>query len=101
MPQYQGNTPIGQSYFHISNAGTKVVKTTGGNLDGVIINGGSVGATLALFDQNTTVTGTVAIGTITVGGSIVSPVATTYNLDFANGLAVVSTGTIDVTFRYR
>jgi len=104
MPQYLNLTPSPQSYKHISNAGTTLVKATSATLAGVILNQGTVGSTLALFDQATTVTGTVALGTITVAGTSSVPGFTPFGqggVQTTTGLVVVSTGSIDATVVYR
>lgn len=102
MSQNIAFTGPGKKYSHIANAGTHVVKATAGLLDHVIVNGGSVGATCAIYDQNTTATGTVAVGTITLGGTaeIASPFSLTYGALTNTGIVAVTAGTIDLTFIY-
>ena len=107
MPQYPFNTPGEVAYNHIGTAGTYVVKAVPGALFEININSGTSGATIELFDQATTVTGTnVIAGPINLGTATVIPQRVLYGPDgagikFNNGLVVITTGTTDITMAYR
>ena len=106
MPQNTGE-PLLAAYSHISNAGTFVVKAAAGGLFSLNINSFTTGATLELFDQATTVTGTVVIaGPITFGTLDVVPIRVLFGPDNGglrvnNGIVALTTGTLDVTVGYR
>ena|SRR5579863_337339 len=107
MPQNPYNAPVAVPYYHISNAGTFAVKATPGTMFSININSGSTGATIELFDQSTTATGTVVVaGPITVGTADILPLRVLFGPDSGglrvnNGLVALTTGTLDVTLGYR
>lgn len=107
MPQNTGE-PLLTAYNHISNAGTFVVKAVPGGLFALNINSATLGAaTIELFDQSSTVTGTVVIaGPINIGTAAVLPLRLNFGptdggLKFNSGLVVLTTGTLDATISYR
>jgi hypothetical protein len=107
MPQTPYNAPIGVSYYHISAAGTFVAKSVPGALFSLNINSATAGATLELFDQATTATGTVVIaGPINLGTANVLPShldigPSGAGINFKTGLVALTTGTLDVTLAIR
>ena len=107
MPQTPYNEPITLAYVHIANAGTNVVKSVTGGLFSININSATSGATLELFDQSTTATGTVVIaGPINLGTADILPLnlpfgPTGAGIAFKTGLVALTTGTLDVTFAIR
>jgi len=101
MAQPPYNSTVGLSYNHISNAGTTLVKGNPGLLGTVFVNGGTAGATATMFDQATTVTGTIEIGAITLTGTTFPLAPLPYDLTLKNGLAIVTTGGIDLTVTFR
>lgn len=106
MPQIPLGSPLGVPYNHISNAGTFVVKAKPGSLFALNINSGTAGATVTLFDQTTTATGTVEIALINVGTSDILPLSLPFGpagngINFTNGLVALTTGTVDLTVAYR
>lgn len=107
MPQNIGE-PLLAAYSHISNAGTFVVKAAPGGLFALNINSATLGAaTIELFDQSTTATGTVVIaGPINIGTAAVLPLRLVFGptdggLRFNTGLVALTTGTLDATVSYR
>lgn len=101
MPQTPYNAVLGMTPVHISNAGTHVVMAEGGLLASVIINGGTAGATIEMFDNNVTQTGTAVIGEITLAGTVFPMQPVNYNATVNNGVVVVATGTFDATILVR
>jgi len=106
VPQYSYNTAGAVAYSHISNAGTFAVKTAAGDFFSINVNSATAGATATLFDQAGTATGTVDIAVLTLGTADVVPLRVAYGpegqgIKFANGLAVLTTGTVDLTIAYR
>ena len=103
MAQVPYNSIVGLTYQHISNAGTTVVKAKPGMLASVIVNQGTGPATLALFDNSVTTTGTVVIGTIELASTTVvgpqQPIV--YNVQTNTGLVVVASGYVDATITFR
>jgi hypothetical protein len=99
MAQVPYNQPIGLSYKHIST-GTVVVKPVAGYLDRIVFNGGSSSATVTLYDNPTTATGTViAIQTLSASTNVAAAIV--YNLLFTTGLTIIVTGTVDITVMYK
>ena len=107
MPQNIGE-PLLATYNHITNAGTFVIKAAPGGLFSLNINSATLGAaTIELFDQATTASGTVVIaGPINLGTASVVPLRYAFGtndggLRFNTGLVAVTTGTLDVTVLFR
>lgn len=87
------------SYTNITTATTTIVKASAGVLDSIIINSlGTVASTITIYDS-ATATGT-KIGTI---NSLAVLGALRFNVTCANGLTIVTTGTVapDVTVCWR
>lgn len=87
------------SYAHVSTVATTVVKGSAGNLHTITVNSkGTVASTVTVYD-NTAGSGTViaVLDSLTLSGTFVFDVA------FATGLTIVTTGTVapDVTVSYR
>jgi len=87
---------------HINTATTTVVKNGNGYLDIVSLNGGTAG-TVSLYDiASSGCTGTPASGllaAITVSGTF-PPVSMFYEINFNNGLCVVTSAATDVTVAF-
>lgn len=88
------------SYSNITSATTTVVKSGSGFLHKIVVNKGVASATITIYD-NTSASGT-KIGTITFGSSLLTdiPVAH-YDVYFATGLTIVTSGATDITVSYR
>lgn len=92
-------TVLGFSYANITTATTTTVKSGAGTLNAVTVNTkGTVASTITIYD-NTAGSGT-KIGTIdslNLSGQFI------FNVAFATGLTLVTTGTVapDVTVSYR
>jgi hypothetical protein len=81
-------------FLNITTATTTVVKTTGGGLYGIVVNGGTLGS-ITLYD-NTEASGTLI-------GTIASPVAgmvLPYNAKLDNGLTIVTAAATNLTVCY-
>lgn len=96
-----GVEPVGSPYNNITTATTTVVKSGAGVLHKLIINTAIASATITLYD-NTAASGT-KIGTITLPAVItgLSLIDLIYDLSFATGLTVVTSGLTDLTVIYR
>ena len=95
----QASAGAGSNYSNITTAGTSTVKSGAGTLQGVIVNSkGTVASTITMYD-NTSGTGS-KIGTI---DSLNLSGAFPYNVNFLNGLTIVTTGTVapDITIIYK
>ena len=91
-----------QAWKHINSAGTFVVSGSPGTLFTVNVNTPVAGATVALYDlaNAVSISGTAAIGTITLTSTTLGPIAmgpASRGLALTNGLVVVTTGTADLT----
>lgn len=91
--------PFGHSYTHISTAATTTIKSGAGTLHIITVNSlGTVASTTTIYD-NTAGSGTVigVINTLTLSGPF------TFDIAFATGLTLVTTGTVapDITVSYR
>lgn len=89
------------AYLNITTATTTVVRSGPGLLHAIIVNKAVASATVTIYD-NTAASGT-KIGTITFPATITGadqhPM--TYNVSFANGLTIVTSGATDLTVSYR
>jgi len=99
MSQQPYNAPVGLSYSHISNAGTNVVKTAPGMLQAININQGASAAAATVYD-NIAGSGSV-VAVITLGAAVTTPQPIPYGVNLTKGLAIVTTGSIDLTVVYR
>jgi hypothetical protein len=84
----------GYSFTNISTATTTVVKNGAGTLHAVIVNSkGTVASTLTVYD-NTAGSGTIIaiIDSLNLSGTF------EYDIDFATGCTIVSTGTVAPNF---
>jgi hypothetical protein len=92
----------GGAYKYISTATTTTVKNGNGYLSILSVNGGTAG-TVSLYDiASSGCTGTPASGkfaAITVSGTF-QPVSMFYELNFGNGLCVVTSAATDVTVAF-
>lgn len=84
------------SFSRISTSTTTTVKSGAGKLHSVVIAGNGLAATATLYD-NTAGSGTV-IAALNVAGA---PVTVLFDVAFATGLTVVTTGAPDITITYR
>jgi hypothetical protein len=93
----EGTVSIGgYNYTNITTATTTLVKTGVGTLHAIVINTGVASATIELDDALTHTT--PKIGTITCQASTVgNPVTITYDLTFATGLSITTSGATDIT----
>lgn len=103
MAQVPYNAPVGLSYKHINTAATTVVKSFGGLLQGINVNG-TPGATetVTIYD-NTAASGT-EIGVVALATTTVAPSFIPFGVNgvqFVTGLTIVTTGTTDLTVVYR
>lgn len=89
------------SFLNITTATTTVVRSGPGLFHSLIVNKAVGSATITMYD-NTAASGT-KIGTITfpatITGADQNPM--TYNVSFANGLTIVTSGATDLTVAYR
>jgi hypothetical protein len=88
----------GRTYSNIITATTTVVKSGKGNLHTITVNTPVSAATIKLYD-NTAGSGTL-IATITCPSSL-TPFNIVYDVAFATGLTIVTSGATDVTVAYR
>jgi hypothetical protein len=91
----------GTAYKNITTATTTAVKSGVGFLHALTINTYVASATITIYD-NTAASGT-KIGTITLPSTITAdaPVTLTFDVGFATGLTIVTSGATDVTVSYR
>ena len=94
MPQTPYNALIGTAYAHINTAATTVVKSAPGTLASIVVNT-QVAGTVTIYDNATAASGTV-VAVITVTATFPT-LPLVYNLKFANGLTIVTSGTADLT----
>jgi hypothetical protein len=89
-------TPAVFSYKHINSAATTTVKSSAGTLHTISINSKAASSSCTVYD-NATGSGTViaVLDTVNFEGSL------TYDVLFATGLTLVTTGTPDITVTYR
>lgn len=95
----QASPSGGYSYNHIATATTTTVKSGVGTLHSITVNSlGTVASTLTVYDS-TTGSGTIIaiINSLSITGTL------TFDVAFATGLTIVSTGTVapDVTVSYK
>jgi hypothetical protein len=107
MPQTPLATLGPVNYAHIVNAGTVLVKAAPGSLLTMNVNSIGGASSVTLFDVNQTGTlGTVEIAALALATTEAIPTKLDFGppaagLAFKNGLAIVSTGTCDLTFGFR
>lgn len=89
------------NYKNITTGTTTAVKSGPGILAALTINAPVASATITIYD-NTAASGT-KIATITLPSTITSdtPVTLNYNVAFATGLTIVTSGSTDLTISYR
>lgn len=93
------NLGIGWVFANITTATTTTVRSGKGVLHGITLNKPLGNGVIAIYD-NTAGSGTL-IGTITYPVTLLSgPVTLTYDVAFATGLTLVTTGTQDITVSY-
>lgn len=97
----QATATAGAKFSNITTATTTTVKSGAGILHGITINTPVASATITLYDK-TTATGT-KIATITLPSTITSesPFRLMYDVSFATGLTIVTSGATDLTVSYR
>lgn len=88
-------------FLNVVGAATTVVKNGAGLLHRLIINLQVASATITIYD-NTAGSGT-KVGTITFPAALLGsgPISVEYDLLFATGLTIVTTGALDITAVYR
>ena len=89
------------SYANMTTGTTTTIKSGAGFLHAIIVNTPVASATIKIYD-NTAGSGTL-IGTITCGGTLASDQISDYMYDvsFATGLTIVTSGATDITISYR
>lgn len=94
-------TTGGYSFNNITTATTTTVKSGAGTLHSIITNTTAASATVTIYD-NTAGSGT-KIGTTTNPVSLLQmgPLTAIYDVAFATGLTIVTTGTQDITVTYK
>lgn len=94
-------TTGGYSFNNITTATTTTVKSGAGTLHSIITNTTAASATVTIYD-NTAGSGT-KIGTTTNPISLLQmgPLTAIYDVAFATGLTIVTTGTQDITVTYK
>lgn len=85
------------TYRHINSATITNCKLGAGNLHKIVFNSPNTGA-VSIFDS-TGATGTASIGVVVCPNNAV-PFALDYHIPFANGLTILTAGTIDLTVVY-
>jgi len=94
-----GTVPVPNSFKRINTAASTLVKTGAGTLKSVTVNAkGTVASTVTVYD------GTSAAGTvIAVIDSLNNVGSFAFDVGFATGLFIVTTGTVapDITVSYR
>lgn len=88
----------GKAFANITTAATTPVKSGAGILGRIIVNTPVNSATITIYD-NTAASGT-KIGTITLPASA-TPITFAYDVFFATGLTIVTSGATDITVVYR
>lgn len=92
--------PIGFSYKNINTSTTTIVKATPGTIRGLYINSATSTATVTIYDNATVASGT-KIATLTLGTVTAPQRSTLDNINFANGLTIVTaTAAVDLTVIY-
>lgn len=89
------------SFSNIVSATTTVVKSGAGLLHSINVNKAVAAATITIYD-NTAASGT-KIGTITFGAALLTdpPLLGLYDVTFATGLTIVTSGATDITVSWR
>lgn len=89
------------SYARMTTAATLLVKTGAGTLHSITVNTAVATGTIEFDDALTNTT--PIIGKITYPAALLSTGATTsiYDVSFATGLSITTTGTMDITIAYR
>jgi hypothetical protein len=89
------------SYTNITTGATTVVKSGAGFFHLLIVSKGVAAATITIYD-NTAGSGT-KIATITFGAALLSdpPDSTLFDVSFATGLTIVTSGATDITVAWR
>jgi hypothetical protein len=93
-----GELYTNEQYSHLTTAATTVLKYGAGKLHRIAVND-MVSATACTIYDNVTA-GAPIIGVITPGAKAVQPFTMEYDLPFATGLTIVTTGTWDLTIVY-
>lgn len=107
MAQYPDNYTPPVSFAHINAAGTLQVKATGGAVLSLNINSYGTGSvpTVAIYNTTSLITGTLEVASIAIG-AVLAPIKvdigpSDIGLALNTGIAIVTTGTLDVTLGYR
>lgn len=101
IPVYFAQSPTSPSlYKNIATAATTLVKTGAGTLHILIVNTLIASATITIYDSLTG-SGT-KIATLTLPSTITgdAPFSLAYELPFATGLTIVTSGATDLTVSY-
>ncbi len=90
----------GYSYARMTTAATLLVKTGAGVLHAIIVNTPVANGTIELDDALTNTT--PIIGKVTLPAALVNegPQTAIYDVAFATGLSITTTGTMDITIAY-
>jgi hypothetical protein len=91
----------GNAFSNIKTAATTTVKSGAGTLHRITVNTLIASATISIFD-NTAGSGTT-IGKLTLPSTItgVNPFTVEFDLHFATGLTIITSGLTDITVTYR
>lgn len=88
----------GRTYTNITTATSTQVKATKGFLHKIIVNTAVAAATITIYDN--TSCATTKVGTITLPATA-TPMVLEYNIGFATGLCITTSGATDLTIAYR
>lgn len=94
------NEPI-YSYTRISTATTTLIKTGAGTLHAIIVNTPVTNGVIEADDALTNTTPIIAKATYPATLLSSGPVTVTYDVSFATGLSITTTGTMDITIAWR
>lgn len=87
----------GSPFAYISGAATTQVKSGAGILHAIIVNTSVAAATISVIDNTSGSTVNIALITLTA----IEPHCLIYNLSFATGLRIITSGATDITVIYR
>lgn len=91
----------GYAYTNITTAATTVVKSGAGTLHSIVVNTLAASGTVTIYDNTSAVA--PKIGTVTNPATLVTegPVTAIYDVAFATGLTIVTTGVQDITVTFK
>lgn len=89
------------TFTNITSAATTVVKASAGFLHALTINTLVAAATITLYDNTSGAAPAIGLITLPAAGAGDMPCTLPYNVSFATGLTIVTSGATDITVSYR